>query len=386
MTISKIKVKNFQSILDGEVELGQFTVFTGPSSSGKSAFVRAAHAVIRNSFNPTQVTVGHKVSEVSVEVDDHDIKAIRGKSKSTYVLDGVEYTKAGRNVPDAILDVLSMPEVSDIETSFSYQFDKPYLLADPGSVASKVIGSLTNVSVLHASLKESNRRNRELGSRLKVKGSDLEEVEEKIETYQEIEDLVRVVEDTDKIINSIEKDMSTEIKITSRISTAESLLESISVSQGLMSEAESIEALAEEASSMSLSKVSTLDTNIETIDSLTSSLPAWDFNNVPESLTGSDEITEIKQLSDILEVESLIASLPQWDFNSVPQSGEIIPLTDVQGIDSLLNQFNELMESLRRCEPKISEYENEINALTQEHDDLLKDIEVCPLCLTPLHK
>lgn len=385
MSISKIKVKNFQSILDGEVDLGQFTVFTGPSSSGKSAFVRAAHAVIRNSFNPTQVTVGHKVSEVSVTVDDHEITAIRGKSKSTYILDGVEYTKAGRNVPDAIVDVLSMPEVSDVETSFSYQFDKPYLLADPGSVASKVLGSLTNVSVLHASLKESNRRNRELGSRYKVKSTDLAAITDKLETFQELDKKVKLVEETDELISDIERHTSDHSSISRATDRAESLAHEVENVRGLLLVADRVDSLKEESSANDVSKVQRLNSILLQIESLEKSIPTWDFNNVPETLSNSNQISDIRRLSDILEVEVLIRSLPTLDFNSVPSADDLPSLRRAQDVDNLLSTFARVFKELSDGEPKITEYENKIGTLQHEHNNLLKDIDVCPLCLTPIH-
>ena len=122
--IENISVQDFQSIEFGKVDLGKFTVFTGPSSSGKSAFLRALHGLTRNSFNPSQVRLGQSVTTVS-DVDGRKVEAVRGKSKSTYKLDDEEYTKAGRAVPEDVEAVLSMPLVADLESSFATQFDKP---------------------------------------------------------------------------------------------------------------------------------------------------------------------------------------------------------------------------------------------------------------------
>lgn len=40
-----IRVQGFQSLYDVSLDLGGFTVIVGPSSSGKSAFIRSVKAV-----------------------------------------------------------------------------------------------------------------------------------------------------------------------------------------------------------------------------------------------------------------------------------------------------------------------------------------------------
>lgn len=151
-------VKDFQSIQHADVELGRFTVLVGQSSSGKSAFLRSVRALIRNKFVPSNVRSGASKAEVSAVFDDTPVSATRGKSISSYSLGEEKYTKTGKTVPDAVQNFLQFPELEGLDPNFNFQFDKPFLLSEPGSKVASVLGTLTNVSTLHAAVREANRR------------------------------------------------------------------------------------------------------------------------------------------------------------------------------------------------------------------------------------
>lgn len=390
MTVSNIKVKNFQSILNGEVDLGKFTVFTGPSSSGKSAFVRAAHAVMRNSFNPSQVTVGHKVSEVSVVVDGKVVTAIRGKSKSTYKLDDVEYTKAGRNVPDSIVEVLAIPEISDIDTTFSYQFDKPYLLSEPGSVASKVLGSLTNVSVLHDSLRESNRRNREIGSRLKVKSVDLENVTTRLEEYstlpEALESLGSAKNDMNYLLTRAEKVTSLE-SVMSSVRDGLLRLESLKRDLALAGSVEEVTTELTNLSETSLSSVGKLNSLLVDIDLLEINRPKGNFEILPK-VDVEETLNRLKTITDSLDNIKTLSktSLPDYSGLSNIDAGSVQEeLNSVTTIGEALTQLSLLIKKKADTANSINTYNTKICELQAEYDTLLEGIEVCPLCFTALN-
>ena len=59
--------------------------------------------------------------------------------------------------------------------NFSFQFDRPFLLAETGSRAAQVVGSLTNITLLHEAIREANRRRQEATQRLKIRQSDVEQ-------------------------------------------------------------------------------------------------------------------------------------------------------------------------------------------------------------------
>lgn len=344
MTLSRIKVKDFQSIAEGEVELGSLTVFTGPSSVGKSAFLRGAEAVVRNSFTPSQVRQGAKEAKVTVELDEHIVEAQRGKSKSTYILDGYEYTKAGRTVPEPVAEVFSMDLVADMDPSFSTQFDKPFLIADPGATAAKVLGTLTNVSVLHSGMKEANRRVLEARSKLKVKQTDLEQAETNIERFSDLDSNLKrlaVAEKTSARADQLEESIAS---LSRLISTLTRLKEELRDNQKSKKDVSSQVAklLHVESLAAQLTKVDGLLDRIETSEA---SLPTWRFQDVPSD---TDSLTTL--LSRVVGISDAI-----------------------QNVETVAARYKTTVTMKKKAQAEAQESE-------AEYDKLLREMGQCPLC------
>lgn len=190
MSILGARVKDFQSIQDTEIQFGSFTVLVGKSSSGKSAFLRAVRACVRNTAVPANVRQGTAKAQVAIMLEDTSVVSVeRGKSLSTYKLhqETTEtFTKSGRTVPPQIEKVLQLPLISDTDATFSFQFDRPFLLAETGSQAAQVIGSLTNVSFLHAATREANRRRGEAAATLRVRKADVESHRSRLQEFMDL--------------------------------------------------------------------------------------------------------------------------------------------------------------------------------------------------------
>lgn len=184
VTLKSAYVQDFQSLAVASMSFDGFNVLVGPSNSGKSAFLRAVRALVRNTFVPANVRQGESRALLLIYLNGHIISAERGKSLSTYYLEDDPYPKSGKSVPEDIVKVLKMPLIEGIDPSFSFQFDRPFLLAESGATAATVIGSLTNVSVLHAAVREANRRRGEVTATLKVREKDRERLEALVESYR----------------------------------------------------------------------------------------------------------------------------------------------------------------------------------------------------------
>lgn len=352
MTLKKIGVKNFQSIRDAEVELGSFTVLTGPSNSGKSAFMRAARALVRNGFTPSQVRQGTKETHVVLEFDDHTVEAVRGKSKSTYILDGDEYNKAGRTVPPEAEAAMRLGLVSEVDSTFSTQYDSPYLISDPGSTAAKVLGSLTNVSVLHNGLRETNRRTLEAKAQLKSRNSDLT-------TYKEREASFEYVDEKRRIMDKAEAVMSELSKLGEDVSLLDSILKLLDIDiLGLKEANESIVSLPPNA-------------DIEELIALTNLVKDLDL--------------------EVGTVESLIEQIPKEDysgFSDISKTYDIL-VEDVSAVKALAEVLEGTVAGIKEYQEKkleASKYEEELEKCNHEHTTLLDGIDICPLCGEPVDR
>ena len=281
--IERLKVTNFQSISKADIELGSFTVIVGPSNSGKSALLRALKAVVRNVNSPSSVRVGHKVFTAEVEYTGHRISIERGKSHSTYravLPSGAEevYTKAGRDVPEDVQKILDLPNPSGPDLVFSSQIDPPFLLAETGSVAAKMIGDLTNVSKLHAAAKEANRRRLEASKIKTIREEDARSIAEKIKAdYGDLPVVKAALEDAQALLSSVREKARKRDRLTELLSDL-SLVESAekTLEEGLQEipEPADIEALAEQAGAalgkrhMLLDALSTLEKCVTAEDQL----------------------------------------------------------------------------------------------------------------------
>lgn len=179
MSIKQLQVRNFQSLWSVDLDLGKLTVVVGPSNTGKSALGRALRAVSRNSVAPGHVSKGaSNAGLVLVFDDDSAVILKRGKGESTYITlskHGKQetYAKSGTSVPDDVKKMLQMPE-GDPDLFFSTQFDGPWLLGATGSQTAKVLGDLTNVSMLAEAAREANRRRQEVLKLASIRRKDAE--------------------------------------------------------------------------------------------------------------------------------------------------------------------------------------------------------------------
>jgi DNA repair ATPase RecN len=186
-SVTSVAVRDFQSIAAADLMLGRFTVLVGPSNSGKSAFLRATRACLRNTFVPANVRSGRAKSQITVDLADVEpISIERGRSLSTYVFGSQRYTKANRAVPEPILKAIGMPLVEDTDLNFSFQFDRPFLLAETGFKAAQVVGSLTNVTLLHEAVREANRRRVEANQRLRIRTGDVDRYRDQIREFTDL--------------------------------------------------------------------------------------------------------------------------------------------------------------------------------------------------------
>jgi len=180
--ISKVSIRNFQSLQSLDIELGSFTVIVGNSSSGKSAFVRALKAAHHNVRGSSFITAGKKASSVSLQSEDWKITLEKSETQSSYKLfkSGVEreYTKLAGEVPEDIKLLLRADDLN-----FAGERDAPYLLEDSGQTVARVLGELTNVSTLLEAARESNRRRTSNNSLLKVRMDDFKNIQAKISSY-----------------------------------------------------------------------------------------------------------------------------------------------------------------------------------------------------------
>jgi len=184
--LNSLEVLNFQSLRKVNVEFGNLTVIIGPSSSGKSAIIRAIRSLARNTNSSIAVSHGEKSFSITATFSDGTIQLIRGKSLSEYYLGDSLFRKSGTSVPEAVEAQIAMPFIGGLDLCLADQFDRPFLIAESGSVTAKVLGDLTNASLLIEVSREANRRQQSHEQKAKLRARDVEALSERIQDYRQL--------------------------------------------------------------------------------------------------------------------------------------------------------------------------------------------------------
>lgn len=181
--IREVDVSNYQSLRKLRVVLGRgLTVITGPTGSGKSAFIRAVLLLVNNARGTGYISHGEKTCSVSLTGDEIELTGmdddpwqavIQRGSRDAYRLSaGINqktYTKMAGKVPEPVTEVIRLGDIN-----FATQFDKPYLLDSTGGEVARVLGKLTNVTVLYRAAQEANRRRLQSAGELRTRRADLD--------------------------------------------------------------------------------------------------------------------------------------------------------------------------------------------------------------------
>jgi exonuclease SbcC len=172
--LTKVEIRNYQSLSSAAVPLGGLTVVTGPNGSGKSAVLRALELLARNARGTSYITEAEKTCSVAAGNGDWITcitrsNAPRGKNEYvTAVRAGGQWekfrdTKLGGQVPERVTELLGLTDLN-----FARQLDPPYLLTEPGTAIARKLGDLTNVSLVFGAAAEANRRRKQYERDLKA--------------------------------------------------------------------------------------------------------------------------------------------------------------------------------------------------------------------------
>jgi DNA repair ATPase RecN len=176
LVLTQVEIENYQSLKKLSLELGRLTVVTGATGSGKSAVLRAVRLLAFNARGNGYISRGAKSCKVAAGDQEQGwaVGIERGvaRGKDCYRLahqpqsgdapHTETWTKLGGEVPEQIQSALQLSELN-----FAAQFDRPFLLDSSGGEIARVLGKLTNVTLLFDAAREAERRRREIMGDLK---------------------------------------------------------------------------------------------------------------------------------------------------------------------------------------------------------------------------
>lgn len=181
-----LDIENYQALAAARLELGKFTVVTGPTGSGKSAVIRALRLAAFNARGTSFIRHGTKHCRIAL-LDDQGlgVAIARGPGHDAYVLDVLgeqkKFTKLGGQVPAEVTELLNFSELN-----FAGQFDRPYLLDNSAGEVARMLGRLTNVDLVFEAARRGYARKQEIGRSLKSVQAELDQLTAAAEQYEDL--------------------------------------------------------------------------------------------------------------------------------------------------------------------------------------------------------
>jgi len=194
-----VRVRNFQSIRDGEFVIDGFTVVTGTNNLGKSALYRAVKGVFTNPA-ATFTRDGQKLTTVEISDEGRYVKWEKGPKESavyTLKVDGEEsvFENVGQKCPDKVLEAFGIGTLqagtSALWPQFADQFTGPLFLLDKtGSAIADAVANVERIQTLNRALKACESDKRSTVANLKVRKKDQEAIELKLARFDGLDGIV----------------------------------------------------------------------------------------------------------------------------------------------------------------------------------------------------
>lgn len=200
----KVRVKNFQSIEDLEIEVRGFTCVTGPTNIGKSALVRAVAYSALN--KPVGGQVRHGAKFCTVEVSSEAGWSYRWE-KGDRGVNRYTITDPAQGLAEKVFDKTGqaqLPEVerlgfgsvevgsSELHPWWANQYKPVFLLGETGSAVTDFVSKVSRLAVLQDAITESSRGKKRENDSAKDCQAQAEQVKERLARVAPIDALARL--------------------------------------------------------------------------------------------------------------------------------------------------------------------------------------------------
>lgn len=193
-----VRIKQFQSIEDVEVEVRGFTCITGPTNIGKSAIIRALASSALNKPVGGLVRSGAKFCSVDVSGPGWSYLWEKGGGVNRYTIDGKVYDKVGQaQLPEVEKLGFTSVEVgkSDLHPWLADQFSPVFLLDESGASVTDFISKVSRLSVLQDAIVLSSRGKKREADAAKDCAERAAAAREKLSRVAAVDGLMRLRED-----------------------------------------------------------------------------------------------------------------------------------------------------------------------------------------------
>ncbi len=194
--ITKIKLTNFQSHKDTELELHPgLNVIYGESDQGKTAILRALTWVMTNRPLSNRFLMrGAKECRVEVTTDKGTVVRERRRGFNGYVVNGEAFKEIGSSVPPQVAEVLDLGEIN-LQPQLSPFF---LITQSPGQVA-RYISELLGYDVIDSAQAECKSRLTAATASVNEHTATLREIDEQLGKLAEVDNLQTMMAQVDEV-------------------------------------------------------------------------------------------------------------------------------------------------------------------------------------------
>jgi len=158
----KIQVKGFQATYEPvTIEVEGLTVVTGESNIGKSALVRAVMGLFTNKGGNNFITTGMEKAETTVNNQGHQVTWSKGKTTTTYTVDGEVLAKAGRGDPPKGVYDLGIKPLSVkgkvVWPQVKRQVEEYFILTESPEIAAELLAADKHGPIIALALKKAKQ-------------------------------------------------------------------------------------------------------------------------------------------------------------------------------------------------------------------------------------
>lgn len=143
-----LKISNFQSIKNQELDLYGFTVICGASDLGKSALRRAMQTALFNNWSKAYIRNGSKKTNIKISLNEgkdnkgFEIQVSKSGDVNSFNINGISHNKMGKNIPE-------IPEFRFVESlNIATQLEPLFMVAYKDTENTKILNKLFSIDVL----------------------------------------------------------------------------------------------------------------------------------------------------------------------------------------------------------------------------------------------
>ena len=200
----EVEIINYKTIKHEKFVVSEYTTLLGRNFIGKSAIVGAINAALTNKAGNSFIRWGETYCEVRLKHDGLDLLWHKEEGNNFYLINGREYLKIGRDVPEELVKLGYGPQaVGNQKVHFLYaqQFQPLFLVDDTDSeYVTDLMSAIFKIDVIYKAQELCKKDLKSDRGLLRIRGNDLKAKERALETYGDFQALT----DKASLIESLE--------------------------------------------------------------------------------------------------------------------------------------------------------------------------------------